>query len=162
SGNSAQTQAGAIQVFGGISGVKSSTFSGNSVTSGTAKAIYYDVFGTVASSLSVGSSLLADAPALECSGPDALNSFGFNIDRGTSCGLTGTGDLQNTNPNLGPLADNGGPTLTHALPGFPGSAALDHIPIASCTQIDTTPLTTDQRGAVRGFDEDGDAIHECD
>ncbi|MEM8864125.1 MAG: choice-of-anchor Q domain-containing protein, partial [Planctomycetota bacterium] len=38
-------------------------------------------------------------------------------------GLTGTGNLLNVDPLLGPLADNGGPTQTHAL--LPGSPALD-------------------------------------
>ena len=36
---------------------------------------------------------------------------------------TGTGNLLNVNPALGPLADNGGPTKTHAL--LPGSLAID-------------------------------------
>jgi CSLREA domain-containing protein len=160
SGNSSQTQGGAIQIFGGISGIRSSTFSGNSVTSATAKGIYYDDFATVASSMQVGSTLLADAAAGECAGPDPLTTNGFNIDRGTSCALTGTGDLQNTNPGLLGLTGNGGPTQTHAVP--PGSPALDRILTASCTQIDTTPLTADQRGAPRGFDEDGDSLAECD
>ena len=45
------------------------------------------------------------------------------------------------NPLLGFLADNGGPTLTHAL--LPGSPAIDAIPVESCT------LPTDQRWAPR-------------
>jgi hypothetical protein len=158
SGNSSQLEGGAMQVFDGVSGVKSSTFSGN--VSGGAKAIFYDDFADAVSSLSVGGSILSEGGTGECDGPDALNSFGFNIDRGTSCGLAGTGDLQNTNAGLLGLAANGGPTQTRALPA--GSPALDRIPAASCTQIDTTPLTADQRGAPRGFDEDGDGIAECD
>ncbi len=48
--------------------------------------------------------------------------------------LTATGDLPNTNPQLSPLQDNGGPTRTHTL--LPGSPAIDHsavdlIPILS-------------------------------
>jgi hypothetical protein len=43
-------------------------------------------------------------------------------------------------PILGPLADNGGSTLTLAL--LPGSPALDAIP-----PVKTTPLT-DQRGVA--------------
>src|SRR5207248_6130002 len=35
----------------------------------------------------------------------------------------GTGDQINTDPMLGPLQDNGGPTFTHAL--LPGSPAID-------------------------------------
>jgi CSLREA domain-containing protein len=161
SGNSAQSTGGAMQIFDGLSGVLSTTFSGN--TSGTGKAIEYDDFADVISSVQIGNSILSDGGTSECGGPDALTtnaSFGFNIDRGTSCALTGNGNLQNTNPNLLGLANNGGPTRTHALPA--GSPALDRIPAASCTQIDTTPLTIDQRGTPRGFDEDGDGIPECD
>ncbi|MDY6877128.1 MAG: choice-of-anchor Q domain-containing protein [Chloroflexota bacterium] len=44
-------------------------------------------------------------------------------------------------PMLGPLADNGGDTKTHAL--LPGSPAIDVISVISCT------LPTDQRGALR-------------
>jgi WD40 repeat protein len=44
-------------------------------------------------------------------------------------------------PLLGPLADNGGDTLTHAL--LPGSPAIDAVPAISCT------VPTDQRGALR-------------
>ena len=45
------------------------------------------------------------------------------------------------NPDLGPLADNGGDTSTHAL--SPGSPAIDAVPAVSCT------LPTDQRGSLR-------------
>ena len=50
-------------------------------------------------------------------------------------------DLINVDPVLGPLQDNGGPTLTHAL--LSGSPAIDQIPSLDCEG------TTDQRGVVR-------------
>jgi hypothetical protein len=59
-----------------------------------------------------------------------------NLVGGGSCGLDHSGD-----PLLGPLADNGGPTWTHAL--LPDSPAIDAVPVISCT------LPTDQRGAPR-------------
>ena len=49
--------------------------------------------------------------------------------------------------NLGPLADNGGPTMTHALGA--GSVAIDQIPEADCVDANGQPLTTDQRGEPR-------------
>jgi predicted outer membrane repeat protein len=49
--------------------------------------------------------------------------------------------------NLGPLADNGGPTETHAL--LPGSVAIDRIPEVDCVDADGEPLTKDQRGVAR-------------
>lgn len=45
---------------------------------------------------------------------------------------------------LAPLADNGGPTLTHAL--LPQSPALN---AGNCTAFDGTPITEDQRGEPR-------------
>ena len=50
-------------------------------------------------------------------------SKGHNLSSDNSCSLNATGDLNNTDPNLGPLQDNGGPTFTHALQ--PGSPAID-------------------------------------
>ncbi len=47
-------------------------------------------------------------------------------------------------PFLGPLADNGGPTLTHA--PFPGSPVLDAGDNAIALDPAGNPLTTDQRG----------------
>ena len=57
--------------------------------------------------------------------------------------LTGPGDQINTDPMLGPLQDNGGPTFTHAL--LPGSPAID----AGDPNF-TPPPFYDQRGP--GFD----------
>jgi hypothetical protein len=53
---------------------------------------------------------------------------------------SGTGNINPTDPGLGPLADNGGPTKTHAL--LPGSPALDS------GDPDST-LAIDQRGVIR-------------
>ncbi|RME83645.1 MAG: hypothetical protein D6775_07595 [Caldilineae bacterium] len=74
-----------------------------------------------------------------------LQSGGYNLESADSCGFTATGDLQNTDPLLEALADNGGPTETHALK--PNSPALDHIPagVNGCTP----QVSTDQRGALR-------------
>jgi hypothetical protein len=56
------------------------------------------------------------------------------------------------NPMLGSLADNGGPTMTHAL--LPGSPAIDAADPAMCP-------SADQRGAPR-VDGDGDSVAACD
>ncbi len=50
-------------------------------------------------------------------------SLGYNLDSENSCGFDQPTDLVNTDPLLGPLQDNGGPTFTHAL--FHGSPAID-------------------------------------
>ena len=74
-----------------------------------------------------------------------VGSFGNNLssDDGGGC-LTGPGDQTNTDPMLGPLQDNGGPTLTQAL--LPGSPAID---AAASTDIAGNPVTVDQRGFPR-------------
>jgi len=76
----------------------------------------------------------------------AFTSGGYNLESGTSCGCTQTTDRQNTDPLLGPLADNGGPTWTHALSS--GSPALDAIPWPGGP-------TTDQRGFPRPYPAGG-------
>lgn len=64
----------------------------------------------------------------------------FNISSDASCNFTLPGSLNNTDPLLGPLANNGGFAPSIAL--LPGSPAIDAAPSAS------TPAT-DQRGVVR-------------
>jgi len=58
-----------------------------------------------------------------CELNDTLHSAGHNLEEGTDCAFGGPGDLQNSNPLLGPLADNGGPVNTRAL--LAGSPAID-------------------------------------
>jgi hypothetical protein len=51
-------------------------------------------------------------------------SDGYNVSSDDGAGyLNGPGDQINTDPMLGPLQDNGGPTLTHAL--LLGSPAIN-------------------------------------
>ena len=77
----------------------------------------------------------------------AIESYDYNLIQDTS-GATLNGLLSHTiagsSPLLGPLADNGGPTWTHAL--LPGSPAIN---AGSCTDIAGDPITTDQRGVGR-------------
>ena len=60
---------------------------------------------------------------------------------------SGTGNILNQSALLGPLTDNGGPTLTHAL--LPGSPGIDAGSNALAVDADGNPLTTDQRGENR-------------
>jgi len=78
-------------------------------------------------------------------------SNGINL-IGNTFGSSGwiAGDLLNVNPLLEPLADNGGPTMTHAfLPGSPAiNAGNNSLAIDPQTQL---PLTVDQRGFLRFY-----------
>jgi hypothetical protein len=71
-----------------------------------------------------------------------LLSGGFNIEDANGCKFNEPGDKVNTDPKLGPLKDNGGPTQT--MEPEAGSPAID--------QGRTFGLTTDQRGLPRPVD----------
>jgi CSLREA domain-containing protein len=101
--------------------------------------------------VSIHNSLIAqNEAAVDATGPDCLgsiNSYGHNLIGITSgCTLVGliSRDIYNQYAWLAPLADNGGPTPTHAL--LPQSPALN---AGSCTTFDGSAITTDQRGEPR-------------
>ena len=77
-------------------------------------------------------------------GYNTIMSDGYNVSRDDGAGyLNGPGDQINSDPQLGPLQDNGGPTFTHAL--LPDSPAFN----AGDPNF-TPPPFYDQRGV--GFD----------
>lgn len=107
--------------------------------------------------------LLAQNTGGNCTGnPPAFGAF--NLEQGSSCGFgpTPTGpNYPNTDPKLGPLADNGGPTKTMAL--LPGSPAIDVV----TSEIRTNCQNMfDQRGHPRGRPRTqnalGDDVFLCD
>ena len=119
SGNSAKTSGGAI--FNNTSGyvrIDNSTLSGNSAASGggiyTVSGI--DVSNTILNAGVSGENIFNNG--------GTVTSYGYNLSSDDGGGfLTGPGDQINTDPLLGPLQHNGGPTLTH-LPSR-GSPAID-------------------------------------
>ena len=124
--------------------VTNSTLSGNSANSGGG--IYYDFDGSSGGTVILANTVLKTG----ASGENIYNfggqvvSQGYNLSNDNGSGfLTGPGDQINTDPVLGPLQDNGGPTFTHAL--LPGSPAID----AGDPNFTPPPLY-DQRGP--GFD----------
>jgi hypothetical protein len=124
SGNSAKYEGGGISNFAGGAQIANSTISGNSAASGGGVYNLPDPFGTA--TIETGNTIF-DAGA---SGENIVNnggtvtSHGYNVCSDDGGGLlNGPGDQINTDPLLGPLQDNGGPTLTH-LP-LPGSPAID-------------------------------------
>ncbi len=86
--------------------------------------------------LDIYSSIVADNPGGDCSYPPTSMILGMNINSDGSCGAMTT-----ANPLLGPLANNGGPTLTHSIPF--NSPAKD-VSFGLCP-------ATDQRGESRPF-----------
>ena len=148
SGNSARHQAGAIYssgAGGGFAGVSldASTFSGNSASNQPGGIFVNGANGSA--TLTMNNTILkrgASGPNIAINGVQA-NSFGYNLSDDSGGGvLTHATDQLNTDPLLGPLGENGGPTLTHAL--LPGSPAID--------KGGSFGLTSDQRGEPRPFD----------
>jgi hypothetical protein len=95
--------------------ITNSTFSGNTVanSAGRGSAIYIaggtlQLQNTILNASGMGGSIHNESAT--------VTSHGYNLSSDDGGGfLTSTGDQINTNPMLGPLQDNGGPTLTHAL-----------------------------------------------
>lgn len=83
---------------------------------------------------------------------NTITSDGYNLGSDGSCNFNGPGDLNNTDPKLGPLQNNGGPTQTRAL--LSGSPAIDAGNPNGCTDGNGNLLKTDQRGAPRPDKED--------
>lgn len=93
-------------------------------------------------SFGIGNTILNGGSPENIFNGGTVTSHGYNISSDNGGGyLNGPGDQINTNPLLGPLQDNGGPTLTHAL--LPGSPAID----AGDPKF-TPPPYYDQRGPV--------------
>jgi hypothetical protein len=166
---------GALSVWGGDTTVVNSTLSGNTAISGgavhTGWPLSADIDGpltligtTVAGnsgtnallrhldplgSGNLGGEIHLHGSIVQHAGNDcarAVTSLGRNLASDASCGLSGPGDGQNVDAQLGPLSANGGPTLTH-LPGVL-SPARGAIPVGSPGLCDGT-LPTDQRGVAR-------------
>lgn len=115
---------------------------------------------TFNNSILAGNSDHTGAPD-DCSGN--LTSQGYNlVQHPANCMITGdlSGNQVGVDPLLGPLAANGGPTLTHAL--LPGSPAIDAGNPAQPGTTDMACPAVDQRGVTRPQDGDGDGTARCD
>jgi hypothetical protein len=122
--------------------ISQSTIAGNSGP-GLMNTLYY---GYYLGSLDVSGSIVANNLEDNC----WTNSGGHNLSS-DSCAFADPSDLLATDPQLLPLAYNGGPTPTHAL--APASPAIDAG--GDCE-------ATDQRGVPRPQDGDGDGVARCD
>jgi hypothetical protein len=158
--------AGAIDAFGGVSRLRNTTISANQASEeggalwvGTATLFFEHVSlagnqaplaGTIFSEggrLRVKNSLFDASSCIDFASGLNWQAAGMNLDSGSSCA-----DLFDSNFDtdvligIEPLADNGGPTLTHALSQT--SPARDAAP--DCTDFDgTEAITHDQRGQPR-------------
>jgi hypothetical protein len=129
--------------------IANNTGSANSSSGGDGGGVSVGASGT----LTVRNSLIADNAENSGGTPDCsgiVTSEGYNlIEAITGCTITGdtTGNITNLDPTLGPLQNNDGSTLTHAL--LAGSPAIDAGNPTGCLDSNSTLLTTDQRGYAR-------------
>lgn len=107
----------------------------------------------------VSDNTLTNTPPTASDVAGTFTSIGGNLVRtpGTAVGFNAAiGDQLNVNPNLQPLANNGGPTQTHALPAFDSTGlnpnpAIDRGLNANVTNQNSN-TSLDQRGALRFLD----------
>ena len=131
--------------LGSLSGSGGGIFGGGTIQHCTIAGNITDYGGggiAVEGSLAIGNTILktgtSGANIVILNG--TVTSHGYNISNDNGGGfLTGPGDQINTDPMLGPLQENGGPTFTHEL--LTGSPAID----AGDPNF-TPPPSTDQRG----------------
>ena len=170
SGNEAGPVGGAVSInAGGTLSIASSTIVDNIARSGGGLSSGLPASDAVLrNTIFAGNTDSDNGLEPDCSGE--FSSTGYNLVGilGTFCsGLTDgvNGDqVGSTNtpldPELGPLADNGGPTPTRPL--LLSSPALDAGDPSGCLDAGGNALTEDQRGFPRPFDGDGDGTSVCD
>jgi hypothetical protein len=144
SGNRAQAWGGGIGNEGTLI-INNSTISGNQGSYG----------GGVTNStheMTLQNSIIANNSGGNCYAYATITSNGYNLSSDGTCNFNSRGDLNNHDPMLGPLQNNGGPTQTMAL--SPGSPAIDAGNPAGCKDAQGNLLTTDQRGQPRPDKED--------
>jgi CSLREA domain-containing protein len=161
SGNAAYSQGGGLADFS-TNGVRlnSVTVASNTVDFGYGGGVY------AASSIYLRNTLIAgnsdtSGQMPDCSG--TLQLQGYNLIQDvTGCTLSGITAtvITGTAPSLGPLQNNGGSSLTHAL--LAGSPAIDGGNPSGCTDELGNGLVIDQRGFPRTLDGDGNASAICD
>lgn len=192
SGNSAREFGGGIASTGGSLALRNATITDNDAGDGGGVTLLTSFIPTLTlgkavipgqAEFLVRNTIIAKNThvASESISPDCLligdeafmTTEGFNlIGNNAGCGLEFVdgvngdqvgSETQPIDPFLGPLADNGGPTFTHAL--LTNSTAIDLANPAGCFANDTNDgaaLLIDQRGLTRPADGNGDANVRCD
>ncbi|MFT3892806.1 MAG: family 16 glycosylhydrolase [Anaerolineales bacterium] len=137
---------GAIFHTDGNMTITNSTIANNKGPDWAASAIFNGSFGGAAPTLTLTNTIITGNQYYACdhwTGANTLTSGGHNLVQDATCNTSSTPDATDiitTDALIGALADNGGPTWTHAL--LPGSPAINAGDNAACS-------ATDQRGVAR-------------
>jgi hypothetical protein len=143
SGNTATGwHGGAIFHTDGAMEITNSTLTNNAGPDWAPSAIFIGSFNANVPTLMLTNTIISGNQWYACdhwTGANVLTSGGHNLVQDDTCNPVAS-DLIGVDPLLGSLADNGGPTQTHAL--LPGSPAID-------AGNDAVAPATDQRGVAR-------------
>jgi hypothetical protein len=147
SGNTAPEAGGGLFNSTGPTSIQYSTITNNTAPSGKGGGIAS--FGDTATLTTVLSTIVAGNTGGDVSyfggATNSFQSLTYNLvgTGNATAAFNATGDQVGVNPQLGPLADNGGPTRTHAL--LPASPAIDAGDPAAVAGSGGVPVF-DQRG----------------
>ncbi|MGF1471310.1 MAG: choice-of-anchor Q domain-containing protein [Rubrobacteraceae bacterium] len=148
SGNSTNSQGGGVSNFRGLTIIEYTTITDNTAPEFNGSGV--QTSGDSSTRTEVGSSIIAantssDVDYRDFPPQNPFFSLGYNVigDGEGEDAFDGPNDITGVDdPGLGPLANNGGPTQTHALQS--GSPALNRVAQGECP-----PPNTDQRGVSR-------------
>jgi len=141
SGNSAAGNGGAVVTAGGTLNLTHSTVTNNTGN----ESVHFD--SNVSPTNATFNNTIIDGSITGANVNGSTLVGGNNLFASDDSGILGTGNRSNIDPLLGPLADNGGPTLTHAL--LSGSPAVNSGNSSLSVDGSGIPLLTDQRGETR-------------
>jgi len=111
------------------------------------------LYNETGAEMEVKNSIVAKNTVDDCANGGIFTARGIDYDSDGTCAIIHDTFMTATanQLNLGLLADNGGPTQTHAL--LPGSVAIDAI--TDCTDFGLDLIDEDQRERARAFPFDG-------
>jgi beta-glucanase (GH16 family) len=136
---------GALFLTDGVVNMTNSTVADNVSPGSAPAAVFVGTFGPGSATLNVTNTIIAQNVTEGCflapfgAGSVAINSLGNNVFTDGTCFPVGSDQIV-TSAGIDSLANNGGPTLTHAL--LAGSPAIDAGNTGACP-------VTDQRGVAR-------------
>jgi predicted outer membrane repeat protein len=144
SNNTAGTNGGVLYAQGGSNDIilRNSTFFSNTAASG---GNVYRNFSNVF----LDNTIIAGSGGDNCAGTGAgaFNSAGHNLADDATCNLTAAGDVTNTDPLLGPLGNNGGPTTPAGT--VPTYDLLGNSPALDAGNCSGGLIAVDQRDLAR-------------
>ena len=167
SGNTARLadegDGGGVRNFEGLTVIEFSTITDNTALNDQGSGVAS--FGDTLTRTEVLSTIISANTNTDVDSGTTTNSFdskGYNLigDGNATGAFNQTGDQLSTDPKLGALAENGGPTQTHAL--LTDSPAIDAGPPTDGATIVCPPPSTDQRGVERPQDGNADSTQRCD